>query len=74
MFSWLFCSTQAAVVLLNNRGWVGYLRPHAIETKLYCHFHRQERLDGEFKCRLMAFEHVEMGVVIWQSFSSESVT
>lgn len=38
---------QAAVVVLNKRGWVGYLLPHATEAKLYCHYHRQEHMDGE---------------------------
>ncbi|CAM9439045.1 unnamed protein product, partial [Pylaiella littoralis] len=37
---------QAAVVVLNKRGWVGYLLPHAKEQKLYCHFHRQEHMDA----------------------------
>lgn len=40
---------QAAVVVLNKRGWVGYLLPHATESKLYCHFHRQEHMDGELQ-------------------------
>lgn len=40
---------QAAVVVLNKRGWVGYLLPHATEAKLYCHFHRQEHMDGELQ-------------------------
>eukprot|EP00903_Cladosiphon_okamuranus_P016121 g14877.t1 len=39
-------SRQAAVVVLNKHGWVGYLLPHATEAKLYCHFHRQEHMDG----------------------------
>ena len=38
---------QAAVVVLNNCGWVGYLLPHETNPKLYCHFHYQEQLDGE---------------------------
>ncbi|CAM9168977.1 unnamed protein product [Ectocarpus sp. 12 AP-2014] len=37
---------QAAVVVLNKRGWVGYLLPHATESKLYCHFHHQEHMDA----------------------------
>lgn len=40
---------QAAVVVLNKRGWVGYLLPHPTEAKLYCHFHRQEHMDGELQ-------------------------
>lgn len=40
---------QAAVVVLNKRGWIGYLLPHAKEPKLYCHFHRQEHMDGELQ-------------------------
>ncbi|CAN0296294.1 unnamed protein product [Scytosiphon promiscuus] len=39
-------SRQAAVVVLNKRGWVGYLLPHATEAKLYCHYHRQEHMDA----------------------------
>lgn len=35
------------MVVLNKRGWVGYLLPHATEAKLYCHYHRQEHMDGE---------------------------
>lgn len=38
---------QAAVVVLNNRGWVGYLVAHEANPKLYCHFHYQENMDGE---------------------------
>lgn len=38
---------QAAVIVLNNRGWVGYLVAHATNPKLYCHFHYQENMDGE---------------------------
>eukprot|EP00752_Nemacystus_decipiens_P017947 g16087.t1 len=39
-------SRQAAVVVLNKRGWVGYLLPHATDAKLYCHFHWQEHMDA----------------------------
>lgn len=45
----LLPETQAAVVVLNKRGWVGYLLPHETESKLYCHFHRQEHMDGELQ-------------------------
>ena len=38
---------QAAVIVLNNRGWVGYLVAHEANPKLYCHFHYQENMDGE---------------------------
>lgn len=54
MFS---CSllSQAAVIVLNKRGWVGYLVPHETERKFYCHFHYQQRMDSGK--RVSAFEH-----------------
>lgn len=36
---------QAAVIVLNKYGWVGYLVPHASERKFYCHYHYQQRMD-----------------------------
>lgn len=34
------------MIVLNKRGWVGYLVPHERERKFYCHFHYQQRMDS----------------------------
>ncbi|CAM9351246.1 unnamed protein product, partial [Discosporangium mesarthrocarpum] len=40
---------EAGVILLNRRGWVGYLVPHPESAKIYCHYHYQEAMDQKPK-------------------------